>query len=340
MARGPESKYAPFTVFPRPHGTSTRVVITEYELPRVLMSAHDVYGDPQGNIWYTSHKTRYIGRLDPRTGIITEYAVPLTPGIMPGTHHVIADKKGIVWLSENWAHNLTRLDPATGEFKQMHLASPVPLNSPGFGNFGQAPDGSIWGGMNDIDGVVHIDQNTGKILANYPFKAHSSYGALVSDDGHYWAGGSPGEPNGNSAELFDIHSGKMMEFTSGTVLTAAKRGGFDPFGNPWYGGVNGAFVTLDVKAGRIRAFWPPGPYVPYTDFYDALPDGHGEVWGGVLHGRSYMRLDPRTEKWTEYVMPEPYAHDRRTWIDKSTNQVAVWYVDFRLGAIIRIQPKD
>ena len=41
--RGPDSKYAPH-VFPRPRRAATRVVVTEYELPRVLMSAHDVAG--------------------------------------------------------------------------------------------------------------------------------------------------------------------------------------------------------------------------------------------------------------------------------------------------------
>jgi streptogramin lyase len=46
---------------------ATRVVVTEYELPRVLLSAHDVSGDSKGKIWYSSHRTPYMGVLDPRT---------------------------------------------------------------------------------------------------------------------------------------------------------------------------------------------------------------------------------------------------------------------------------
>jgi len=30
--------------------------------------------------------------LDPRTGIVKEYTIPLTPGAMPGTHAVKVDK--------------------------------------------------------------------------------------------------------------------------------------------------------------------------------------------------------------------------------------------------------
>jgi hypothetical protein len=86
--RGPDSVDQPVQPFPRPHGNGTRVVVTEYELPRVLLSAHDVHGDSQGNIWYSSHKTSYVGKLDSKTGIVTEYHIPLIPGALPGTHRV------------------------------------------------------------------------------------------------------------------------------------------------------------------------------------------------------------------------------------------------------------
>ena len=28
----------------------------------------------------------------------------------------------------------------------------------------------------------------------------------------------------------------------------------------------------------MREFWPPLPFNPYSDFYDAMPDRNGEVW--------------------------------------------------------------
>src|SRR5439155_486429 len=54
--RGPDSKDAPLHYLPPPRGVSTRVVVTEYELPRQLLAPHDVHGDSQGNIWYTAHR--------------------------------------------------------------------------------------------------------------------------------------------------------------------------------------------------------------------------------------------------------------------------------------------
>ena len=123
--RGPGVSDAPVHVFPRPRGVSTRLVVTEFELPRQLLSAHDVSGDSKGNIWYTSHKSRFFGELDPRTGIVTEHAISVTPGRMVGTHRVAVDQKrgDIVWVSEPWASKLARFDPATKELKEIPLVA-------------------------------------------------------------------------------------------------------------------------------------------------------------------------------------------------------------------------
>ena len=250
--RGPESKDGPVRVFPRSAAASARAVVTEFELPRVFLGGHDVYGDANRDIWFTSHMTRYVGRLDPRTGIVTEYKIPLTPGALPGTHHVVVDKHGTVLFSENWTHKLTKFDPRTEKFTQVSMEPKSKINSAGFGDFAVAPDGSVWTQMNDTDHVEKVDPQTGKILKQYPIKNKMSYDSLVSSDGNFWAGGSPSGAAGNSAELLDIRTGKMLDFDTGSRPSSGKRGGFDPFGNPWFGGVNGTFVELDVKAGRIR----------------------------------------------------------------------------------------
>ena len=58
-----------------------------------------------------------------------------------------------------------------------------------------------------------------------------------------------------------------------------------------------------------------------------------------MHGGRFLRFNPRTERWIQYVMPEPFSHDRRTWIDNSTNPVTVWYVDHN-GYLVRVQPLE
>jgi virginiamycin B lyase len=332
--RGPDSQDESYRIFPRPQGEATKVIVTEYELPQDLLALHDVQGDAKGNLWFSSHKTRYVGKLDPKTGMVKEYTIPLTPGAMPGTHAVNVDKSGIIWYSENWAHNLNRLDPETGHVTQVRIDSPVPLNAPGFGNFAVAPDGSIWDSRDDK--IRKIDAETGKILKTWPLQISFSYDSLISADGKYWAGG--GLPNfGNTAERLDIQTGQIINSNTGDHMSTPKRGGFDPYGNAWFGGGSGALVELDAQAQRMKEYWPPTAPHPLTDFYEAMPDKNGEVWAGVLHGRQMVRLNPKTGAWTVYQMPEPFAYDRRTWIDSSTHPVTVWYVDYN-GYLVRVQP--
>jgi len=340
--RGPESKDGPLHIFPRLTGASNRVVVTEYELPSVLQSIHDVYGDSNGNIWYTNHYNRYVGRLDSRTGIVTEFQIPLTEGALPGTHHVNVQKSGIVLISEPWAHRLLKFDPKTEKFTDIPAETTAEINNTGLGNFAVTPDGYLLTSSNSLRGGDHgvqkIDPNSGKIVQEWPIKARFSYDVLISNDGNYWAGGAPVGTDQNSAELFNLRTGEMLSLDTGARPSSARRGGFDPFGNAWFAGENGTLVEIDAKAKRMREYWPPRLPEPYTDFYSAMPDKNGEVWVGELHGKGLLRFNPLLDHWTEYAMPEPYAVTRDIWVDNSTTPVTVWYPDFSTGRIVRIQP--
>jgi streptogramin lyase/mono/diheme cytochrome c family protein len=334
--RGPNAQDAPLRVFPRPRGAATRVVVTEFELPRQLLMLHDAALDGQGNVWYTSHKTRYVGKMDPKTGIFTDYTLPMTPGAMPGSHHQVIDKNGIAWISENWAHQLNRLDPKTGDVKQVRIESKTPINAPSFGNFTLDAEGFVWDGR--ANRIVKMDPDTGKVLKEWPLQANSTYDNTISYDGRFWGGSGPANW-GNTVEMLDIETGKILNLNSGSHMMTAKRGGFDPFGNTWWGGADGALIELNAKESRIEEHWPPIAPHPFTDFYEAMPDKNGEVWAGVLHGRQMLRYNPKTDHWTTYQMPEPYAYNRRTVIDTSTTPATVWYVDYN-GYLVRVQPLD
>ena len=334
--RGPDSKLAPLRVFPPPHGPATHAVVTEYELPHVLLAPHDVSGDSKGNIWYSSHRTPFMGELDPRTGIVTEHIVPPTEaGVLPGTHRIQVDRHDIVWASENWAHTLVRYDPVSNTFTKVDLPSNAPLNAPMGGNLTVGPDGGVWHAQDKA--VTEFDPKTGRPILRVPFtiNINSPYDNILTDDGRFWAGGSPAG-TGDSIELMDTRTHQLIEAHSFTRDSTPARGGFDIEGNPWFGGRGGALLELDAKTRQIHEFWPPTPYV---DFYEAMPDKKGEVWAGELHGGRMLRYNPKEDRWTEYVQPEPYSHDRRTWIDNSTSPVSVWYVDHN-GYLVRIQPRD
>jgi virginiamycin B lyase len=344
--RGPDSQDMPVRMWPsRPSGAATRVVITEYEANRRLLNLHDVCGDAKGNIWYSSHHTPYVGYLDPRTGIIKEYKLPPVEGrptIDTHTCHV-DNKRGFVWFGEGPPQTpprgFFRLTMATGEIWRLPRIEAT-LNP------ALAPDGFLWQGRpgkGGIQEVIRIDPETGEVVKVYPRPTTpSSYHHQVSADGRFVAGGSG---SGNTAWMLDVSSGKVYETITHDQEHRAARGAFDSAGNAWFGGRSGPLVQLvnEIDKGKgihTRLFWPPTPQFPYTDFYTATPDKNGEVWGGVMHGRGFVRFNPKTERWVVYENPEPSALNRFQWIDNSTTPPTIWYPDFLTQMFVRLQPLE
>jgi streptogramin lyase/mono/diheme cytochrome c family protein len=352
--RGPESTLDPVRVWPaRPTGAATRVVVTEYEMSRRHLDLHDVCGpDAKGNIWYNGWHSRHIGYLDPRTGMITEYALPAMADGRPtiGTHACRVDNnRGYVWVTQGGGQigtrSLFRLKMATGEVKQF---MPAPFDNGG-NNFGLAPNGSLWRERKtEGDGweVVRVDPESGQVTNVYPRTVPNSYQTAVSNDGRFVAGGSMQGPGGNYAWMLDVKSGKVYEsVTDDHHLHGAARGAFDPFGNAWFGGHWGPLVELvnEIDKGRgiqTRVFWPPTPLFPFTEFYTATPDKNGEVWGGLLHGKGFVRYNPKTERWIAYENPEPSSLNRFQMVDNSTTPPTIWYPDYQTGMIVRLQPLE
>src|SRR5437879_12439653 len=64
---------------PRPPTPAPNVV--EYPLPRPKAFPHDPAVAADGIVWHTDQANSYIGRLEPVTGKVTDYA---TPARVPG----------------------------------------------------------------------------------------------------------------------------------------------------------------------------------------------------------------------------------------------------------------
>lgn len=342
---GPGVEHAPLHYLPRERGRSTRVVVTEYELPRELLAPHDLHGDAEGNIWYTAHRSPYGGVLDPRTGSVTEYRIPAkadaTPGALPGTHRVWVDEEGLVWFSEGWAQHLTALDPRAGRVvRRFDRRNPGRRLVLGRGsNFAMDSAGYAYHTFFAAGGVqprvvTKTDSRTGEQVELFQLNRLSgTYDNMITPDGRFWAGGTF---SGNMVAMLDTQTGKVWEVDTPTRRSNPARGGFDPQGNAWFGGRGGMLIKLDGTTHRVSEHYPP---IPWETFYEAMPDKNGEIWAGGMQSGRFWRFDPTAELWTGYMMPEPYAHDRRTWIDNSTDPVTVWYVDHN-GYVVRIQPLD
>ena len=105
----------PLKTLPRPKGKATQVIYTTYDLPRPDAAPHDAAVDAQGNVWYSDFTSQFIGKLDPKTGKVVEYPVPLnrTGTIAQGGLQIAFDKEGRVYYGNMSQMQIVRFDPKT-----------------------------------------------------------------------------------------------------------------------------------------------------------------------------------------------------------------------------------
>jgi Streptogramin lyase len=108
----------PLKTLPRPRGKATRVIITEYDLPRPTVEPHDVIVDVDGMAWYSNFGEQTLGKLDPKTGKVTEYPVPEPKkGSPTGALSIRSDKDGNLWLGMMYQASVAKFDRKTEKFQ-------------------------------------------------------------------------------------------------------------------------------------------------------------------------------------------------------------------------------
>ena len=100
---------------PRVKGRSTNVIITEYDLPRPTIEPHDVIV-VDGNVWYTNFGEQFLGKLDPKTGKHTEFAMKqFRPGFPDGNLDLSIDKDSNLWVGMMYQGAIAKFDPQDRE---------------------------------------------------------------------------------------------------------------------------------------------------------------------------------------------------------------------------------
>ena len=108
----------PLQTLPRPTGKATQVIMTTYELPRPDAAPHDAVLGPDGYVWYNDFVTPYIGKINPKTGAVTEYDIPVQkPGYAVGSHALDFDDEGLIYASGMHQGYVVRFDPITEEME-------------------------------------------------------------------------------------------------------------------------------------------------------------------------------------------------------------------------------
>jgi virginiamycin B lyase len=328
-----------FQTFPRPKGRATKVVYTEYDLPRRTNQPHDVIVDSQGMAWYASFGEPILGRLDPRTGEVTEYQIPvLKPRLPKGTLAVRFDEDENIWLGMQFQGGVAKFDKKTGKFQTWSL--PPELNgdhvqinqvSPGHHNV----DGKVWLQDAGTYTVLRLDVKSGRFESFEPYQIPrpNIYDVISDVQNNVYFTVFGREHIGR----IDAKTGKVTLYQTPSPGSAPRRGTMDSVGHLWFGENRANRIGMfDTRTERFQEWAAP---TPESWPYDAMADHNGEVWSGGEFSDRVLRLDPMTGAITEYLLPQ-FTNVRRVFVDNSTKPVTFWIGNNHGASVIKLEPLE
>jgi len=333
----------PLKTLPRLTGRSTRVIITEYDLPNPLIQPHDVVLDREGNVWYSDFGQMFLGKMDPKTGKVTQYAIPVVkPGWSEGTLDLEFDRDDNPWVGVMYQSAIARFDRKTEQFRMWPTPKQWDTDGGQLGHLaieGTPADGKVWIKNSDGGNIYRLDlvsnqmENLGSFKDPRNGKRIGTYGI------HSYAQ--------NNAYLLDFAAGKIVKidvktkqmtvYLTPTPDSRPRRGRVDHEGRLWFAEYQGnAIGMLDPKAERITEWKVP---TPWAAPYDAVAGRNGEAWTGSMLTDRVSRLDIKSGTYTEYMLPRP-TNIRRVYLDDSKSPGALWIGSNHGASIVKVEPLD
>ena len=351
MIRGPgSSNELPFELRPRPTSdAATSLVVTEYDIPRggtkdmILRGdrraawPHDILLEPDGPYaYYTDHYHYILGRLDRRTGEVTEFPYEVLEGMGRvggmvaqaqlragnpggGSHDILWDNKGNVVFG--LGGGMMVFDPRTEEF--------TPYAN-GDSMFGVDGEGNVW--YLDDEMLHRLDLTTGAVI-DVPIPDYvdgSTYDMETDRQGRSFFNMFRQSGIG----MYNPATEQFEPIYTPTHGSGPRRGDVDDQGRIWMGLYwAGRVGMLDPETKEIREYnLIPGyePYnAPFVSAYSvAVDDKNGIAWTNDFNSRRTFKINIETGESVEYLMPGPYEV-RDITVEDNTSRPTVWIPSYR-----------
>jgi streptogramin lyase len=339
----PDAKEYDFKTLPRPKGRSTKVIITEYDLARKEAEPHDVVVDPDGHAWYSDFGSLFVGELDPKTGKVTDYALPVIRPEQPkGTLDLELDPSGNLWISMMYQSGIARIDRKTKEI----TTYPFPKEWWGYNTQASmvSPqhsdvDGKVWTNDQEPHASLRLDIKTGQYenlgqSKDPGGRQISAYGMPTDNQNNLWQL----EFGGANIGLRDAKTGKVTIYRTPTQGSRPRRGRVDEQNRLWFAEYGGNAIGLfDPKTAEIKEYRLP---TAWGDPYDVVPTRNAtEVWTGSMLNDLVARLDTKTGEITEYLLPRS-TNIRRVFVQETGPRPVLWVGSNHGASIVRVEPLD
>jgi len=333
----------PLKTLPRLTGRSTRVIITEYDLPNPLIQPHDVVLDREGNVWYSDFGQMFLGKMDPKTGKVTQYPIPVVkPGWSEGTLDLEFDKEDNPWVGVMYQSAIAKFDKKTEKFQMWSTPKEWDTDGGQLGHIaieGTPSDNKVWIKNSDGGHIYRLDLVSNKMENLGAFKDPRS-GKRIGTYGIH-------SDAQNNAYLLDFAAGNIAKidgktknvtvYLTPTPDSRPRRGRVDREGRLWFAEYQGnAIGMFDPKTERISEWKVP---TPWSAPYDAVAGRNGEAWTGSMLTDRVSRLDIQSGQYTEYMLPRP-TNIRRVYMDDSKRPGTLWIGSNHGASIVKVEPLE
>jgi streptogramin lyase len=338
---GPRSY--PLKTLPRPTGRATHVIYTKYDLPRSIAEPHDVVMANDGHVWYSDFGSAVVGELNPVSGKVTEYPLPiLKPKLPRGSLNLAADPKGHLWIAMMMQGGLAEIDPKTKKI------TPYPFPAKDQTNDTYAS--MVSPQHSDVDGVIWTGDQSKHSLYKFHTDTHTyeKMGVATDAQGNHITGyGMPTDSHNNPwlLEYRNTHIGVVDSKTNVATIYATpfarsrpRRGRVDAHDHLWFAEFEGnAIAMFDPKTKTFTEYKVP---MQWGDPYDAEADRTGDVWAGSMLTDFVSRLDPKTGDFIDYLAPGQFTNIRRVFVDNKPARPELWFGDNHGASIVHLEPLD
>jgi len=332
---------------PRPTGKSTQAIITTYDLPNEA-APHDTLLDKAGNVWFSDFQHQFISKLDPKTGKVTRYPVPISkPGFPTGGLMITMDKDGNIWEGMMGQAQIAMVDTKT-EKVSIYLAPEWDKGDTRFTMIDALHsnvDGKLWTKTNGGPDPGHANKLYQFDLATKTFhevlpppgkRDIAAYGLVTDLDNNVY--GLDNNPDQRQIWRTSAKTGETTYIDLPTGIGGARRGHIDAQNRLWFSQFHAnGYAVYDPKSGHITQWEVP---VAYAGAYDVQYDDTAYAWGADMSTDLVQRLNVETGEWSSYLLPTS-INTRHIDVQKSSDPKvlsSMWTEGQQTSKIVHIEP--
>ena len=314
--------------FTRPERIQRSQYTIEYFTGSSESTPNAIAVDSSGNVWFALMNNSAIGELNPSTGSIKEFRLPIANKSITTWGLVIDNQRKLVWFTEQVTNSIWSFNMTDHKFTQYHLETLGALP------FGITLDdqGNVW--FTEFFGDKIGEITTSGALSEIPIPVSGYLEAsaiIAAPSGKIWFT----IPGVNSTASY-FHDKFEIQNLTGLVNVPVGIA-IDSSGNLWLTQHGPSFISEFNPTTRyfktISTSIPPlGTSLPYFTYVNQ----NGDVWFNEHYGNAMAEFIPSTNTLIEYFIPTrvEYAGNISGMLTSTLSPTGEpWYTEFFSGMV-------